>query len=227
MENLIELLGKAEFILATEEEKYAYNNNPQIISRFKELDERIKELPDLNEISIGDYYSRYAHCHWNNEKDDCIEEISDYIKSGETVSSSIILGFIVAWVNSEIRHPKVEELVKHTMKHDLLKYPLTTTVNDYVNLSRKKPNHRPTKHPIHYLDTLMTYFEIRTVNGTGNRLGISNKSVREHLTKLVGVDEDFGILIDEQFKYYTAIQKAYFKWLAHKEKNSIDLIGDK
>jgi hypothetical protein len=223
MDMLSELLSQAEFTLVTEEEKYAYNNNPQIISMFKEMDERIKELPDLNEISIGDYYSRYAHCHWNNEKSDCIEDISVYIKSGETVSSSMILGFIAAWVNSEIQHPKVEELVKHTMKHDLLKYPLTTTVNDYVNLSRKKPNHRPIKHPIHYLDTLMVYFEIRTVNGTGNRLGISPKSVREHLTKLVGANESYKILIDEEFKYYNAIQKTYIKWLAHKEKNSIDL----
>lgn len=222
MNMLLELLSTAEFTLVTEEEKYAYNNNPQRIPAWKDLDEQIDKLPDFNEISIGDYYSRYAHCHWNNEKDDCIENISDYIKSGETVSSSTILGFIAAWVNSEIRHPKIEELVKHTMKHDLLKCPLTTTVNDYVNLSRKKPNHRPSKHPIYYLDTLMTYFEIKTINGTGTRLGIDNKSVREHLTKLVGVDEHFSILIDEQFQYYKNIQKSYIKWLAHKEKNSID-----
>jgi len=216
MRNLRSLLDKAQWHLLTEDEENAFNNHPSTLAMMKELDERSKNATCYDTTTIGEYFSRQAHHHWNNEKSESIEYISDYIETSETCCDTTIIGFIGAWTNSEIQHPIIEKLVKHTLKNNLLKYPLNTTVRKYLASNSKKPSHAPKKDVIHYLDTLMTYFEVRTINGTSKRLSIAPKSVREHLKKLVAPDDNYQILLDESFIYYNDIQLIYNKWINYK-----------
>jgi len=219
MRRLLELLRGAEYQLMTEDEIGAIFGDQKLTNIINDLHEKAKKLPSYDEVSIGEYYSRQAHYHWKNEQSESIEVISDYIKTSDAICPSTIIGFIAAWTNSEIEHPILEKLVKHTLKNNLLKFPLNTTVSDYHALTSKKPNHAPENDPIKSLDILMVYFEIQSVNGVGTRLKKAPQTIRDHLYKLVGkiADKpDFTILIDKDFEHYRKIEEIYKRWSVQK-----------
>jgi uncharacterized protein (UPF0305 family) len=213
MRRLLKLLSQAKHHLLTKEEIDAINGNQEFANIWHDLQVRADKLPSYDEISIGEYYSRQAHYHWNNEKNESIEVISDYIVTGEAICPSTIIGFIAAWTNSEIQHPIVEKLVKHTLKNNLLKLPLNTTVSDYLAFINKKPNHAPIKDPIESLEVLMFYFKIKSVNGVYNKLKMPRATIKDHLDKLVGKGYDYKILIDQNFEHYKKIEIIYKKWI--------------
>lgn len=212
MRRLLKLLSQAKHHLLTKEEIDAINGDQALANILHDLRRRDEKLPSYDEISIGEYYSRQAHYHWNNEKNESIEVISDYIVTGEAICPSTIIGFIAAWTNSEIQHPIVEKLVKHTLKNNLLKLPLNTTVSDYLAFINKKPNHAPENSPLESLEILMVYFEIRTVNGVSKRLGKPRSTITDHLSKLVGIENNYQILIDKDFTHHNKVKEIYNKW---------------
>jgi hypothetical protein len=216
MDVLLKLLSQADYVLTTEDEINAFNNDPRWISKFKRLDEKLercRENHDFTKLSIGEYFSRTAHYHWRTEESESIEHILEYIKTGETYDPTGIIGFIAAWTNSEIQHPIIEKLVKHTLQNNLMKYPLNTKVIDYFAAVNKKPNHAPKKDPIESLDVLMFYFKIKSVNGVYNELKMPRATIKDRLDKLVGTGYDYKILIDQNFEHYKKIEIIYKKWL--------------
>ncbi len=213
MNKLLDLLVQAKWSLASEEELNLYNSRPSPL--LQNINKSIKDQHDFNLTSIGEYFSDTAKTLWFNEEEQCIEMLSDYIGTGKDCPESIIIGFIAAWSYSEIQHPILDKLAKHTLRCNLLKYPLNTTVAKYLVEAKKKVAHRPKKDVLHYLDTLMTYFEVKTINKTGNMLCIDNKTVRDRLRKLVG-DNSYEILIDESFIYFKDIQRIYNMWIKYK-----------
>jgi hypothetical protein len=207
---LQDLLWKAKYLMRTEEEK----KTAAVEEKLHNEKPHIKEFRDNLEpsgITIGEHYSSWANDHWLTEKNACIRMMLAFIKTGGSWNDPLIMGFIAAWANSEIQHPVLERMVKHTLSNNLLTHPLTTLVSDYHKYLRKKPSHAPKKDVIEYLPTLMTYFEVKSISGTGKQLKIDNKTVRSHLTTLAGVN--YKILIDENFKYYKKIKETHAKWL--------------
>ncbi len=218
MEYFVYLLNKASFYLyMTKAEKKAFNSSPSVNAMFDDLRGKVNELRDYNKISIGEEFAQEALRGWNDHKAESINRITEYIATGNVMEPRFIIGLISLWVNSEIQHPIVEELVKHSLKNDLLKLPLSTTVNEYNSIKYKKPNHAPKSSPFLWVETLMTYFEIKTISGTSKNLGIDRKSVKEHLSKIVKGEVEYKVLIDENFEHYKLIQKTYYRWLAYKK----------
>jgi hypothetical protein len=208
---LQELLREAKYCVLTEDEQESWAAEIKL----HEEKTHIKELHDMiesnGEKTIGEHFSSMANHHWRDEKNACLRMMLAFIKSNGSWHSSLIIGFIAAWANSEIQHPVLERMVKHTLNNNLLKYPLTTKVSDYEKSINTKPSHAPKKDVIEYLPTLMTFFEVKTINGTGTQLKIDNKTVRSHLTKLA--EGDYKILIDESFEHYKWIKKVHAKWV--------------
>jgi hypothetical protein len=162
--------------------------------------------------AIGDVYSRMACGFWQRDKDECIKDIANYIEGDKSDPNSIIIGLFAAWVNADIQHPKVEELARYFVKHKLPKYPLDMTGNDYIEKSKQKTPHRPKKEIIECLDTLMVYFEKRTIHAAAMSLSVDRKKVRSDLQRLVGNDTDYRKLIDVNFTCYSSIKELYEKW---------------
>lgn len=210
---LQDLLRKAEQYLLTEDEKELLAEEEKLHREKPHIKEQLDYINSLRstKITIGEHYSSSANYHWLHEKNACIRMMLAFIRTGGDWYSPLIIGFIAAWANSEIQHPVLERMVKHILLNNLLECPLNTTMSDYARINSKKPNHAPTKDVIEYLPTLMTYFEVKTINGTGKQLKIDNKTVRSHLTKLVGAD--YKILIDENFRFYKEIKEVHAKWM--------------
>ena len=222
MIKLLDLLTRAELLLCPEEDKKALNSY-KMIAELKKISDK---FPDLDKESIGDFYSRQACSLWDNDQSDCISFISKYLEqitpeTNKENMSTLVIGFIAAWINSDIQHIKVEELVKKTIKHNLLKYPLDMPVNEYFSVTNKKANHRPKKDVFEFFDTLMFYVQIKNVKGTSRVLNISERSVRYHLRQLVGEGKDFKLLIDKKFKWHDKIQEIYNLWVDKKEETQI------
>jgi hypothetical protein len=210
---LLQLLSQSHYVLATEDEINASNNNLGLISITERIDEKLKANHDFTKLSIGEYFSRIAHYHWRTEETESIEHILEYIKTGETYCPTSIIGFVAAWTNSEIQHPIIEKLVKYTLQNNLMKYSLNTKVIDYFAAVNKKPNHAPTKDPIESLEVLMFYFKIKSVNGVSTKLKMPRATIKDRLDKLVGKGNDYRILIDQNFEHYKKIEIIYKKWL--------------
>jgi hypothetical protein len=218
MEDFVYLLNKSFiYLYMTKAEIEVFKNNPSLKVVMDDLKVMAKELTNYNEISIGESFSPPAQRLWSSNEKECIDYITEYITTGEAFEPKLIIGFIALWMNSEIQHPIIENLVKHTLKNDLLKYPLSTTVNEYNLIKSKKPNHAPKINPFRLVDTLMVYFEIKTISGTAKRLGVDRKVVKDYLSKIVKGEVEYKVLIDENFEHYKLIQKTYCKWLAYKE----------
>ena len=210
---LQDLLRKAEQYLLTEEEKELLAEEEKLHREKPHIKEQLNFIDSLfsTKITIGEFHSSRANHLWLDEKNACIRMMLAFIRTGGNWHDPLIVGFVAAWANSEIQHPVLERMVKHILLNNLLECPLNTTMSDYARIASKNPNHAPTKDVIEYLPTLMTYFEVRTINGTGKQLQIDNKTVRSHLTKLAGAD--YKILIDENFRFYNEIKEVHAKWM--------------
>jgi hypothetical protein len=217
---LYDLIDKAHMYLLTEEEKEAFNTNPKIIAKFKKLDEMQKNIPNFDNISIGEWFPRWAIGMWNTDNSGVIKGITDFIENDEHLSDYFLIGFTAAWANSDIDHPVIVKLVKHALKNDLIKYPLNTTMTEYSALTKKAPSNRAKKDVIEILDMLMYYFQTTSIVGVSKSLGVDRSDVRKYLNRLVdGKNQDYKILIDKEDMYYETIRNLYDKWKIKKEIN--------
>jgi hypothetical protein len=217
---LYDLLDKAQMYLITEEEKEAFNNNPKIIAKFKKIDEMQKNIPNFDNTGIGEWMLRGAIGLWNTDNSGVIKDITDFIENDEHFSDYLLIGLTAAWANSDLDHPVIVKLVKHALKNDLIKYPLNTTMTEYLALTNKAPSNRAKKDVIEILDMLMYYFQTTSIAGVSKFLGVDRSDVRKYLNRLVdGKNQDYKILIDKEDKYYKMIRKLYVKWKVKKETN--------
>jgi len=204
----MELLDRAHIEFMTADEANKYKQQMKNILKGHYL-----EKNNFDKITIGDFYSGRALLFWETERENCIEMITKTIKSNGVVSNNTLIGFIGAWLNSDIDHPLVSKLVKYCFKNNLLEYPINITVNEHMKLTEIKPKHRPKDHHYEYLDTLMNYFEIKTINGVAKSLKSNARTVRTHLNKLVdGEGKDHQKLIDENYIHYDHIKSIYGRW---------------
>lgn len=209
MRELRKLLRLADLYLLTDEEKRTLNDSDM----FKSIDEQRKNTSDFEQLSIAQNFSRHAFSLWLNEESESIKYITDYIEGDKSFPCEAILGFVAAWVNSDIQHPKVEELVKHVLKHDLLKFSLNMSVIDYLDKTKIKIPHRKKNDVFSCLNSLMGFFETRTINATADLVGNGNRQkVRNELKRLIGEDAEIGQLIEKDFKYYGVIESLHKKW---------------
>lgn len=208
MKELLELLSTAHFSLNTKTGERLRN----VWGKASGENDMEKIFPNFDREPIGEIFSRSACRFWQLDKSECITSITKYIEDGELVPYSTMIGFFVAWVNADIQHPKVEELARYFVKHKIFEYPLDMSASDYSEKSKPKIPNRPKKDIIECLNSLMGFFETRSINGTAKLLGVDRKTVRSNLTRLVGEGNPFEELISEKFKHYGSIKELHEKW---------------
>lgn len=226
MDDFVDLLNKANVGFMTKEEHEEYLSRPEvmleasIIMHAKMMIRKSnKQRSGYGEKSIGEIFAKPALWEWNTRQNETIERITQYIATGYDIEPRFIIGIISLWCNSKIQHPIVEELVKYSVQNGLMKLPLSTKVKEYNSITYKEPNHAPRLiQPSLWIETLMTYFEIKTILGTSIRLGIDRKCVKDHLSRIVNGEVEYKVLIDENFEHYELIQETYYRWLAYKKR---------
>jgi hypothetical protein len=186
-------------------------------NEFEDIYKASKVYADISRLNIGELCSRLACGFWEQDKSDCITSITKFIERGSLTPDTAEIGFFAAWVNDDIQHPKIEELARYFVKHRIFEYSLDMQVSEYVEQKYKKPAYRPTNDIIHCLDSLMGFFETRSIQGAEDLLGVDRKTIRKNLKRLVV--PDYKVVIDIDYIFYDSIKELHESWKVKRQNN--------